>query len=106
MTGRGKADPVECQHTGQRHPYRWVLQARPAPALGRRRHSGPNRTPQPAPVRPFLPAATGPALSAQHAAADLLDVDNVRGKRPISRRLHRNVTIREENATAVLEVPS
>jgi polynucleotide kinase-phosphatase len=58
------------------------------------------------PVRPFLSAAAGPALSAQHAHDDLLDIDDVRGKRMITTRLHRNVTIREENATAALEVIS
>jgi protein phosphatase len=58
------------------------------------------------PARPFLPAAAGPALSAQHAHDDLLDIDDVRGKRLITTRLHRNVTIREENGTAALEVMS
>jgi polynucleotide kinase-phosphatase len=47
-----------------------------------------------------------PALSAQHAHDDLLDIDDVRGKRLITTRLHRNVTIREENAAAALEVMS
>src|SRR5262245_38087395 len=58
------------------------------------------------PARPFLPAAPAPALSAQHVHDDLLDIDDVRGKRLISTRLHRNVTIREENAAAALEVMS
>jgi protein phosphatase len=58
------------------------------------------------PARPFLPAAAAPALSAQHAHDDLLDIDDVRGKRLITTRLHRTVTIREENATAALEVMS
>jgi protein phosphatase len=58
------------------------------------------------PARPFLPAATAPALSAQHAHDDLLEIDDVRGKRLIATRLHRNVTIREENAAAALEVMS
>ena len=58
------------------------------------------------PARPFLPAAAAPALSAQHAHDDLLDIADVRGKRLITTRLHRNVTIREENATAALEVMS
>ena len=57
------------------------------------------------PVRPFLPPA-GPSLSAQQANDDLLDIDDVRGKRIISTRLHRNLTIREENAAAALEVMS
>ena len=33
------------------------------------------------PVRPFLPTAAAPALSAQQANDDLLDIDDVRGKR-------------------------
>jgi protein phosphatase len=37
---------------------------------------------------------------------DLLDADDVLGKRIISTRLRSNVTIREENATAALEVMS
>ena len=47
-----------------------------------------------------------PALSAQQANDDLLDIDDVRGKRLVTTRLHRNVTIREENAAAALEVMS
>jgi protein phosphatase len=58
------------------------------------------------PVRPFLLPAAGPALSAQQANDDLLDIDDVRGKRLVTTRLHRNVTIREENAAAALEVMS
>ena len=58
------------------------------------------------PSRPFLPSPTGVALSAQHANDDLLDIQDVRGKRLVTTRLHRTVTIREENATAALEVMS
>ena len=58
------------------------------------------------PIRPFLPGAQSPALTAQQAHDDLLDIDDVRGKRLIATRLHRNVTIREENAAAALEVMS
>ncbi len=58
------------------------------------------------PVRPFLAPASEPALSAQHTNDDLLDIDDVRGKRLVTTRLHRNVTIREENAAAALEVMS
>ena len=57
------------------------------------------------PVRPFI-AVTAPPLNAQQANDDLLDIDDVRGKRLVSTRLHRNVTIREENAAAALEVMS
>ena len=58
------------------------------------------------PIRPFLPAVTTPGLSAQQANDDLLDIDDVRGKRLVTTRLHRSVTIREENAAAALEVMS
>ena len=45
-------------------------------------------------------------LTAQHAHDDLLDLADVLGKRIIGTRLHHNITIREENATAALEVMS
>ncbi|NOX56591.1 MAG: polynucleotide kinase-phosphatase, partial [Planctomycetes bacterium] len=57
------------------------------------------------PVKPFRSDRDRePALSAQHAHDDVLDADDVLGKRIISTRLARNVTIREENAAAALEV--
>ena len=59
------------------------------------------------PARPFLPAEEqAPALTAQQQNDDVLDIDDVRGKRLIGTRLHGNVTIREENAIAALEVMS
>jgi protein phosphatase len=59
------------------------------------------------PAKPFLtPEAQAPALTAQQEHDDLLDVDDVLGKRIISTRLHHNVTIREENAIPALEVMS
>ncbi len=58
------------------------------------------------PVRPFLPTVATSGLSSQQANDDLLDIDDVRGKRLIATRLHRSVTIREENAAAALEVMS
>ena len=59
------------------------------------------------PRKPFLPPENqAPALSAQQQHDDLLDLADVTGKRIISTRLHGNVTIREENATAALEVMS
>jgi protein phosphatase len=59
------------------------------------------------PMRPFLSdAADGAALSAQHREDEVLDLEDVRGKRIVATRLHANVTIREENATAALEVMS
>lgn len=59
------------------------------------------------PKRPFLaPDAQAPALDAQQQYDDLLDLADVIGKRIIGTRLHHNVTIREENSTAALEVMS
>ena len=46
------------------------------------------------------------ALSAQHEQDDLLDIQDVMGKKIISTRLRRNVTIREENGNAALEIIS
>ncbi len=59
------------------------------------------------PRKPFLlPEEQAPALSAQQQYDDLLDLADVTGKRIVSTRLHGNVTIREENAIAALEVMS
>ncbi len=55
------------------------------------------------PARPFL---YDNGLSAQHSHDDILDIEDVQGKRIISTRLGRNITVREENATAALEVMS
>jgi protein phosphatase len=58
-------------------------------------------------AKPFLAEeAKAPSLSAQQQHDDLLDMDDVLGKRIISTRLHHNITIREENAIAALEVMS
>jgi len=59
------------------------------------------------PARPFLPLATqAPTLSAQQAHDQVLDAEDVLGKRIVPTRLRGNVTIREENAAAALEVMS
>lgn len=59
------------------------------------------------PSRPFLPKdLPAPSLSAQQQDDDVLDLAEVMGKRIVSTRLHHSVTIREENATAALEVMS
>jgi protein phosphatase len=59
------------------------------------------------PRKPFLaPENQAPALSAQQQNDDQLDLADVIGKRIISTRLHGNVTIREENSIAALEVMS
>lgn len=57
--------------------------------------------------RPFLTSASEPSvLSAQQQMDDVLDVDDVLGKRLVETRLRGTVTIREENAAAALEVMS
>jgi protein phosphatase len=59
------------------------------------------------PARPFLPdAERAPVLTEQQKQDDVLDVEDVLGKRVISTRLVHAVTIREENAAAALEVMS
>ncbi|MBW3541532.1 MAG: polynucleotide kinase-phosphatase [Planctomycetes bacterium] len=59
------------------------------------------------PARPFLAEPEhGPVLTAQQIHDDVLDAQDVLGKRIIPTRLQRNVTIREENAVAALEVMS
>ena len=60
-----------------------------------------------APAKPFLPdAAAAPALTDQQLHDDLLDLEDVLGKRIVQTSLHHTVTIREENANAALEVMS
>jgi protein phosphatase len=57
------------------------------------------------PAKPFLPEAdAAPALTSQQREDELLDIEDVLGKRIVSTRLGRSVTIREENAIAALEV--
>ncbi len=56
------------------------------------------------PARPFLPEA--PTLSAQQQHDDVLDMEDVLGKRIVTTRLRSSVTVREENAIAALEVMS
>ena len=59
------------------------------------------------PARPFLPEPVKePSLTSQHVHDDLLDAEDVIGKRIISTGLRANVTIREENAVAALEIMS
>jgi protein phosphatase len=59
------------------------------------------------PSRPFIPEGQqAPALASQHLNDELLDAEDVIGKRIVSTRLRGNITIREENATAALEVMS
>ena len=59
------------------------------------------------PIRPFLPAeGHAQELTAQQENDDVLDIEDVIGKRLIETRLHGKVTVREENAIAALEVMS
>lgn len=59
------------------------------------------------PRKPFLPDGAGVAgLTLQQQHDDLLDLDDVVGKRPIETRLSHNVMIRTGNAAAALEVMS
>ncbi len=57
------------------------------------------------PVRPFL-TESAPALTSQQQYDDVLDIEDVIGKRLINTRLMKHITIREENAIAALEVMS
>ena len=56
------------------------------------------------PARPFLNPENG--QNAQQQNDDMLDMADVLGKRIIATELHRNLTIREENSIAALEVMS
>lgn len=55
-------------------------------------------------VKPLVTAAN--PLSLQHELDDVLEIADVTGKRIVETGLMRNITIREENATAALEVMS
>ncbi len=57
------------------------------------------------PVRP-LEAAPLSALNPQQEYDDILDIADVTGKRIVQTRLRNNITIREENSIAALEVMS
>src|SRR5580693_5043056 len=59
------------------------------------------------PARPFISVdQQAPKLTAQQLHDEVLDAENVIGKRIVSTRLRGSVTIREANATAALEVMS
>jgi protein phosphatase len=59
------------------------------------------------PIRPFLPPEdAAPPLTAQQRHDDLLNIEDVIGKRVISTRLQRSITVREERAITALEVMS
>jgi protein phosphatase len=56
-----------------------------------------------APIRPLNPEDAVP-VAADRPYNDLLDIEDVLGKRIITTRLGHSITIREENATAAIEV--
>jgi polynucleotide kinase-phosphatase len=59
------------------------------------------------PAKPFLEQGSqAPALTAQQEQDDVLDMEDVLGKRIVTTQLHHTVTVREENAIAALEVMS
>ena len=60
------------------------------------------------PVKPLAETARPeePSEPAESRAANLLDIDDVLGKRIVATRLRGNITVREENAAAALEVMS
>lgn len=58
------------------------------------------------PVKPFLIEEEVSALNAQQQSDDILDIEDVMGKRFISTPMNKGITIREENAIAALEVMS
>ncbi len=58
------------------------------------------------PAKPLHAPESASSLSAQQQLDDVLDLEDTIGKRIVSTRIHHNVTIREENATAALEVMS
>jgi len=58
------------------------------------------------PARPLVEPDEASPLTAQQAHDDLLYLEDVFGKRIISTRLRPNITVREENSTAALEVMS
>ena len=56
-------------------------------------------------AKPFLPHEVAPAaLTAQQREDELLDIEDVLGKRIVETRLARTITVREEHAIAALEV--
>jgi protein phosphatase len=58
------------------------------------------------PARPLVAPDPTPVLTAQQRADDTIDLGDVLGKRIVRTRLHQTVSIREENASAALEVMS
>jgi polynucleotide kinase-phosphatase len=59
-----------------------------------------------APARPLNPEDTSPPVVTDRPYNDVLDIEDVLGKRIITTRLSHSITIREENAIAAIEVMS
>ncbi len=58
------------------------------------------------PIRPINFHENQNKLSSQHEYDDLLNIEDVTGKRIVQTRLRNNITIREENSIAALEIMS
>jgi protein phosphatase len=58
------------------------------------------------PAKPLTAPSTSIGLSQQQEYEDVLEIEDVIGKRIIETRMHGNLTVREENAIAALEVMS
>ncbi|MGH7132032.1 MAG: polynucleotide kinase-phosphatase [Phycisphaerales bacterium] len=56
--------------------------------------------------KPFLSKEQRAPLSLQQQHDDLLDIDDISGKRHIEARLLRTITVRQENAAAAMEIMS
>lgn len=58
------------------------------------------------PAKPLVTSPTETGLSQQQENEDVLEIEDVIGKRIIETRVHGNLTVREENAIAALEAMS
>lgn len=58
------------------------------------------------PIRPLIPDTSKTILSSQQEYDDLLNIEDVTGKRIVQTRLRNNITIKEDNSIAALEVMS
>ena len=103
----GPRTRVAQSHDQHRHRLRLRRQA-DRPSLARSGSSFRSPPPGPTVSRPGRSCRpkTSPTALGQQVHDDLLDAEDVLGKRIISTRLRANVTIREENAMAALEVMS
>lgn len=58
------------------------------------------------PAKPFLSEESQSEVAARETGNDVLDIEDVLGRRVINTSFQRNITIREENAAAAIEVMS